>query len=63
MNFYAYKGKAELGKEPLGTFDKMIIKGLKTVSGAKRRAVKRFGKDYRIFRFTNFYGNKTFTEV
>lgn len=62
MKFYAYKGKEELGKEPLGTFNKQVIE-LKTINGAKRRCVNVWGNDYKLYSFTNFYDNKTFQEI
>ena len=62
MKFYAYKGNYELGKEPLGTFDKMMFE-LKTTKGALRRCYQCFKTDFRLYYYSNFYDNKTFKEV
>ena len=63
MNFYGYEGKYELGKEPLGTFRKILWRDLRTVAGAKRRAAKLYGDNYRMFTFTNLYDEGTYQEV
>ena len=63
QNFYAYKGDAELGKEPLGTEDRYVWKDLKTLKGAIDR-MNSFGyKSFRIYTFADFYDNKTFKLV
>lgn len=62
MKFYAYKGTAELGKEPLGTSGKMLFE-LKTVNGAIRRAVRLYGRSCTIYTYTNFYRDSTFRLV
>ena len=62
MQFYAYKGSAELGKEPCGGDGKLIIRDLKTVRGAHKRCRTYLGSEYRLYTFTSFYDNKTFKE-
>ena len=61
--YYAYEGIAPLGEEPVGGSNKMIRYDLKTDRGAVNAAYKRFGLDFRLYRFTNVYDNKTFREV
>lgn len=64
LKLYAYKGDHDLGKEPLGTSDKVIWRDLTTVRGAVERANKLFGRgNYRIYTFNNFYDHKTFKRV
>lgn len=64
MDFYAYKGKLELGREKLGTDDNMIIRNLKTEKGAFRRCSRRWPDgNFRIYSFTNFHNDKTFKEI
>ena len=63
MGFYAYKGNYNLGSEPLGTFDRLIRKDIKTVNGIKKICKRVFGDVYRVYFFTNFYDNSTFKEV
>jgi len=63
MKFYAYLGSQELGKEPLGTFGKMLFE-LKTRQGAKNRCRRIWGdKEFRLYTYTNFYNDSTFKEV
>jgi hypothetical protein len=63
MKFYAYIGKAELGKESLGTFGRHLFE-LKTTKGAIRHCKNYFnGKDFRLYVYSNFFNNKTFKEV
>jgi len=61
MKFYAYKPTKD-GGEPLGTSGRTLFE-LKTVAGAHRRARSVLGPRYRLFRYTNFYDNKTFRRV
>lgn len=64
MNFYAYKGNDPLGKEPLGSENRLIWKDLKTIKGARNRAKKAFGNQpFKLYTFTNFFDDKTFSEV
>lgn len=61
MKFYAYVPDKN-GNEPMGTFGSFLI-DLKTLRGAINR-VKSYGKtNFRIFTYTNFYDEKTFTKV
>lgn len=62
MKFYAYKGRMPLGKEPLGTFGKMMFE-LKTIDGAIRKVLKAYGSEVSIYRYTNFYRDSTFTRI
>ena len=62
MKFYAYKGRYSLGKEPLGTFGKMMFE-LKTVEGAIRKVTKVYGPDVSIYSYTNFYRDETFRRI
>jgi len=61
MKFYAYKPTKD-GKEPVGG-DRKLLFELKTVRGAHNRARGALGSNYRLFRYTNFYDDKTFREV
>ncbi len=63
MQFYCYRGRAALGCEQLGTEGRAILRDLKTVSGAIRRARRFFGPQFRLYSFTNFYDDCTFREV
>lgn len=64
MGFYAYLGNAELGSEPLGSFDRMVITDLKTKQGALRRCNKYWvGKEFRIYSYTDFYDESTYRRV
>ena len=64
MGFYAYLGNAELGSEPLGSFDRMVIADLKTKQGALRRCNKYWaGKEFRIYSYTDFYDESTYRRV
>lgn len=62
--FYAYKGTAPLGSEPLGGDGKLLMKDLTSEAGAVRRCRQVF-KDasFKLYAYTNFYDNKTFREV
>lgn len=63
MKFYAYKGHAALGEEPLGTNNKLLFE-LKTVRGAINRARVAFGNDdFSLFTYTNMYDNKTYHNI
>ena len=61
MKFYAYKPTKE-GKEPIGS-DRRTLFELKTIQGAHKRARSVLGPNYRLFRYTNFYDDKTFRQV
>jgi hypothetical protein len=62
MKFYAYKGKLPLGKEPLGTFDKLIFE-LRTKKGAIRHCEKYLGLKFMLYTYYNFFDDKTFTLI
>ena len=61
MKFYAYIPTKD-GKEPMGTADKLLFE-LKTTRGAIKRTRKHLGPRYMLFRYTNFYDDKTFRRV
>lgn len=61
--YYGYEGNAPLGTERLGTFGKFLRFDLKTDKGAIRALRRAITGDYRLYRFTNFYDEKTYTEV
>ena len=64
MGFYAYLGNDELGAEPLGSGNKMVIPDLKTARGAIRRCNKYWsGKEFRVYSFTDFYDESTYRRV
>ena len=64
VKFYAYLGNEELGSERLGSFGRMVIHDLKTARGVIRRCNKRWsGKEFRVYRFANFYDESTFRRV
>jgi len=63
MPFYAYAGFEPLGREGLGTENRSIWEDLRTDLGALRRAQKRYPQGFRLYRYTNFYDDKTFKEV
>ena len=64
MGFYAYLGNAELGSEPLGTGNKMIIHELKTTRGAIRRCNKYWSdKEFRVYSFTSLYDESSYRRV
>lgn len=62
--FYAYKGTAPLGSEPVGGDGKLLMKDLTTPAAAVRRCRQVF-KDaaFKVYSYTNFYDNKTFHEI
>jgi hypothetical protein len=63
MKFYAYVGTKPLGQESVGTSGKTLFE-LKTIADAHRRAKSVFkSRSYRLYRYTNFYDDKTFREV
>ena len=70
MKFYAYIPDAS-GNDTCGMIDWSIKPGgkmkkalfeLKTVRGAHRKAQRLLGGRYKLFSYTNFYDDKTFTE-
>jgi len=64
MNIYAYAGDKELGKEDLGTSNKLMFKDLISIRAILRRCTKTFGgNNFRVYSYTNFYDNKTFREI
>lgn len=67
MNLYAYRGTYELGKEPCGTYGKILIQHgeYKTLRGFLRYGIPTAwrGKPYRVYTFSNFYRAETFTLV
>jgi len=64
MKIYAYKGNAELGKEALGTFDKLLFDDLKTNWGIIRRCKQVFKTDdFMVYSYSNFYDNNTFRQI
>jgi len=63
MRFYCYRGGFDLGQEPLGTWGRSIWRDIKTVRGARRRAARCYGPYYRLYTFTDFYDDTTFTDV
>ncbi len=67
MNLYAYLGSHELGSEPCGTSGKILLRHneYKTLRGFMRYGIPRawYGKAYRVYTFSNFYRNDTFTLV
>lgn len=63
MKYYAYAGNYELGKEPLGTADKLLIWDLTAMWAILRRCRRVFGMSFRLYSYTNFYDDKTFREI
>ena len=64
MKYYAYIGNHKLGQEPCGCAGKIMInREFKTDRGAVRSAIRGGAKEFRIFKYTNVYDNKTFREV
>lgn len=63
MNFYAFIPRED-GKSPLGTGGRTIIRDFKLERNAKKRARIALGTDkFVMFRYTEFYNNKTFKLV
>jgi hypothetical protein len=63
MNFYAYKPRPD-GSAPVGTEGNWIIRDLKTIRGVRKRIEKVWKPGtYRLFTYTNFFDDSTFTEV
>lgn len=63
MGYYAYKGTAKLGMEPVGSSDRMLWRS-KTRNYALKQAKLLFGKGpYKFYSFLNFYDNRTFQLV
>lgn len=67
MNFYAYLGSAELGKEPCGTSGKILLRHgeYKTLRGFMRHCIPDSwrGTPYRVYTFSNLYDNRTYTLI
>lgn len=64
MGFYAYLGNDELGSEPLGSGNRMVIRDLKTARGAIRRCNKYWSdKAFRVYSFADFYDESTYRRV
>lgn len=62
MDFYCVKGKHELGKEPLGTADKFILRN-RTQRTALKHARDAFGDNFTLWSFINIYDNDTFQKI
>ena len=62
MKYYAYEGRKSLGSEALGTSDKLLFE-LKTDIGAVRKAIKYFGENCSVYKYTNFYNEDTFRKL
>lgn len=60
-NFYAYNEDVPIGQESVGTSGKMIIRDLKTLRGVMKRCRTVGWTTFRIYTFSNFYDDKTFT--
>ena len=61
MKYYGYIPTSD-GKEPLGTFGRVIFEN-KDERKAIRIARNRLGLEFKLFKYTNFYDPKTFTLV
>lgn len=61
MKFYAYIPTAS-GHCPMGTENRILFE-LKTIRGAIKRCNRTLGNVWVLFRYTNFYDNKTFSFV
>ena len=61
MKFYAFIPGLD-NKEPIGTSNRTLFE-LKSRSGAIRRAERTLGPKVRLYTYTNFYDNETFTEI
>lgn len=57
--YYAHRGQTP----PTGTLGQSIRRDLKTDRGAVAWAKRLYGTDCRLYRFANFYDDKTFKEV
>lgn len=62
MKYYAYEGRKSLGNEALGTSDKLLFE-LKTDAGAVRRAINYLGDRCSVYKYTNFYNDRTFKQI
>lgn len=62
MKFYAYKGTYPLGKEPLGTFDKLMFE-YKSIKRAINHCRKCLGSSFSLYSYYNFFNNDTFTLI
>jgi hypothetical protein len=63
MDFYAYRGNADLGQEKLGTDNRAMLH-YKTNGEAVRRCLKKWPDNiFRLYSYTNFYNDKTFKEI
>ena len=64
MGFYVYRGNYPLGQEPLGTDSRLVFKDLKTIKGVLNRVRQCWGDvPCRVYSFTNFYDDSTFSLV
>lgn len=62
MKFYAYAGRALVPDEPCGG-DKLLVE-FKLVRNALKHCAKVFkDKPFRLYTYTNFYNNETFTRI
>ncbi len=62
MNWYIYKGNFPLGEEPVGSDGRLIFRDLKTIRGVMNRIRNVLGDvPCRVYSFTNFYDNRTFS--
>lgn len=59
--FFAFQPDAQ-GNEPLGTSGKTMFQ-LKTNRGGIRRAIRALGHRCRVYTYTNFYDERTFTQI
>lgn len=63
MNYYAFIPRED-GKSPLGTANRVVIRDFKLERNAKKRARVSLNTDkFVMFRYSNFYDNKTFKLV
>lgn len=68
MQFYSFVSENPYFEgmidEPLGTAGRSIDRDLKTLRGVVNRLKRAWpGKSFKVFRFTNFYDDKTFRLV
>ena len=59
--YYTYKPTTQ-GWEPTGTSNRSLFE-LKTDAGAIRRARRLYGDTAMVFKYTDFYDDKTFRRV
>ncbi len=63
MHYFAFIPRED-GTAPMGTDNKVIIRDFKLERNARKRAKTRLNTDkFVMFRYTNFYDNKTFKLV